>query len=75
MAACFLVGEILSLALLAGAGRVDLRQLLVAAALMPALLIGAWLSQATHHRVEGPLLRGIVLASALVSGVVLIVQG
>ncbi|WP_248579858.1 sulfite exporter TauE/SafE family protein [Nocardioides sp. InS609-2] len=75
MAACFLVGEILSLALLAGAGRVSLHQLLIAAALMPALLIGAWLSQTTHHRVEGPMLRGIVLAFALVSGVVLIVQG
>lgn len=75
MAACFLVGEVLSLALLAGAGRVSLHQLLIAAALMPALLVGAWLSHATHHRVEGPLLRGIVLAFALVSGLVLIVQG
>lgn len=75
MAACFLVGEILSLALLAGAGRVSPHQLLVSAALMPALAVGAWLSHATHQRVEGPLLRAIVLAFALVSGLVLVVQG
>ncbi len=75
MAACFLIGEILSLALLAGAGRVTWDQLLIAAGLMPALGAGAWLSHATHHRVDGPGLRALVLVFALVSGLVLVVQG
>jgi uncharacterized membrane protein YfcA len=75
VAVCFLVGEVLSLALLAVTGKVDARQLEVALLLVPALVAGALLSRSVHHRVDGPLMRSLVLAFALVSGAVLIVQG
>jgi uncharacterized membrane protein YfcA len=75
VAVCFLVGEIISLALLAATGKVDARQLEVALLLVPALVAGALLSRSVHHRVDGPLMRSLVLGFALISGAVLILQG
>jgi uncharacterized membrane protein YfcA len=75
LAFCFLVGQLISLALLAGVGRVNASQLRVALALVPAVVVGAALSRLAHRRLDGRLLRGIVLAFATISGLVLILRG
>lgn len=75
VAVCFLAGEVISLALLAATGKVNSHQIEVALLLVPALVLGALLSGAIHHRVDGPLMRSLVLGFALISGVVLILQG
>jgi uncharacterized membrane protein YfcA len=75
VALCFLIGEVLSLALLWATGNITRDQLGVAAMLLPALMLGGLLSQAVHHRLEGSVMRGIVLGFALVSGVAVLFQG
>ncbi|MEV7543582.1 sulfite exporter TauE/SafE family protein [Streptomyces sp. NPDC089915] len=72
VALCFLVGEVVSLALLLATGQGTTAQLGWAAALLPALAVGAWLSRLAHHRIDAGRMRPLVLAFALVSGVVLI---
>lgn len=67
--------HMISLALLAATGKVSSHQIEVALLLVPALVLGALLSGAIHHRVDGPLMRSLVLGFALISGVVLILQG
>ena len=75
VAVCFLVGELISLVVLAISGRVQGVQFLSALWLLPVLLIGMWLSHQIHARVNNRLLRKFVLGFALVSGVILIVKG
>ncbi len=72
VALCFLVGEVVSLALLLAAGRGTPAQLGWAVALLPALAAGAWLSRLAHHRIDAARMRPLVLGFALVSGAVLI---
>lgn len=74
VAACFLVGEVISLVILAIAGRLHAEQLLAALVLTPAVLLGSALSQMAHSRVNGPFLRFAVLAFAIVSGLFLILK-
>lgn len=74
VAVCFLVGEVISLAVLGIGGQVDGGTLLAAVALLPFLALGSFASRFTHHRLDGPLLRYLVLSFAIVSGVVVIVQ-
>ena len=74
VAVCFLVGEVISLAVLGIGGQVDGGTLLAAVALLPFLAVGSFASRFTHHRLDGPLLRYLVLSFAIVSGVVVIVQ-
>ncbi|WP_225803296.1 sulfite exporter TauE/SafE family protein [Streptomyces sp. NK15101] len=71
VAACFLAGEVASLALLFATGRGDTADLGLALALTPAIGVGAWLSRLVHHRVDARRMRLFVLVFALVSGVVL----
>lgn len=73
IACCFLVGEIISLIILAAAGQVHLDQLLWAIYLLPALAIGSVASRIVHHRIDAKRLRQGVLLFALVSGVILLV--
>jgi hypothetical protein len=75
VAGCFLLGELVSLGVLAAIGRVTLQQARSAALLLPFLLVGALLSSWIRHGVNGRLLRGLVLAFALISGAVLMVRG
>jgi uncharacterized protein len=75
VALCFVVGEVLSLALLAANGQVRATQLQTALLLVPALAIGAVTSRWVHHRVDGPAMRIVVLTFALVSGAVLLLRG
>ncbi|MFI8949769.1 TSUP family transporter [Streptomyces sp. NPDC053750] len=72
VAACFLVGEVASLALLFATGKAQASELGWALALLPAIAAGAWLSRLVHHRLDARRMRLFVLVFALVSGVVLI---
>lgn len=74
IALCFLVGELVSLAALMAAGRIDGAQLQAASQLLPALVLGAVLSRMAHRHLDGRLLRGFVQAFALVSGAALLWQ-
>jgi hypothetical protein len=72
IALCFLVGEVVSLATLLAAGRIDSAQLVAALSLLPALLVGAGLSRVVHERINGRFLRAFVQVFAITSGVVLL---
>ncbi|MET9992096.1 sulfite exporter TauE/SafE family protein [Streptomyces mutabilis] len=71
VAACFLVGEVASLALLFGTGEAHVTELGQAVVLLPAIAVGAWLSRLVHHRLDARRTRLFVLVFALVSGLVL----
>jgi uncharacterized membrane protein YfcA len=73
IAACFFIGEVFSLALLAGTGRLPAGQWLAAAWLLPALAVGGLVSQGLHGRVDGAKLRISMLVFAVLSGVVCLV--
>jgi len=74
VAACFLVGEVISLVILAITGKITGDQIGTALILLPAVLVGAVGSRLVHHRLEGALMRRVVLGFALVSGLVVMVQ-
>lgn len=71
VAASFLLGEVVSIALLLARGVGGRAEALEALWLLPALLVGMALSSRVHHRVDSSRLRFLVLVFALVSGVVL----
>lgn len=75
VAGCFLLGELLSVGALAAIGRTTSRQALSAALLLPFLAIGGLVSSFIRHRLNGRLLRGLVLIFAVTSGVILIARG
>jgi uncharacterized membrane protein YfcA len=74
IAFCFLVGELISLATLAVAGRTNATQFEAALLLVPPLVLGAMLSRHVHHRLDGRVLRAFVLVFAIVSGAVLLLR-
>ena len=74
VAVCFLVGEIISLIVLAFSGQVSTETLMTTAWMLPFLAVGSFLSRYVHHRLDGPVLRYIVLGFAIVSGIIVIVQ-
>jgi uncharacterized membrane protein YfcA len=74
IAACFLAGEILSVALLAGAGRLGHGQMALAGELIPFVVVGAAISGVLHRRLNGNRLRPLVLAFAIVSGAACLVR-
>ncbi len=73
LAACFFVGEVVSLALLAAAGRLHGEQAVAAAWLLPALGLGVVGTRWFYGRLNGRPLRLAMLAFALLSGVVCLV--
>lgn len=75
VATCFVIGEIVSLAVLFATGEAHLAQLTTALWFAPALAAGALLSRWVHHRVDGARMRAIVLVFAIASGLLLIVTG
>lgn len=75
VAVCFVVGELVSLGLLAATDEVDAQQIRTALLLLPAVVVGAALSRIVHRRVDGPLMRALALGFALISGIVLLVAG
>ena len=72
IAFCFLVGEIVSLVLLAAAGRLAGEAVQAATILLPAVLAGTGASQLAHRRVGQRQLRIGVLLFSILSGLVLI---
>ncbi|WP_454623545.1 sulfite exporter TauE/SafE family protein [Brucella anthropi] len=74
VAVCFFVGEVMSVVVLAVAGRIATHQILAAFYLMPAVLIGTALSRRTHHIISPKALRLGVLVFALISGLFLILR-
>ena len=74
VAACFLIGEVISLVILQMSDSISADQLRTAVLLLPAVIVGALLSRLVHHRLDGRLMRHLVLGFALVSGVVVTVQ-
>jgi uncharacterized protein len=74
VAACFLIGEVISLAVLALSHKATPDQIRSAFVLLPAVVVGALASRLVHHRLDGRLMRYVVLGFALVSGVVVLVQ-
>jgi uncharacterized protein len=74
IAVCFLAGELMSLGLLAATGRVGAGQLAAAGALVPALAFGSLLSRRFHRRLDGRVLRAVVLAFSLASAIAVLVR-
>jgi uncharacterized membrane protein YfcA len=75
IAVCFLVGEIVSLAVLFASGRVGTPQFAGAALLLPALVVGGLASRYMHLRVNARFMRGFVLLFATTSALVLLFKG
>ncbi len=73
LAACFLVGEVVSLVLLAATGRLHGEQVVAAAWLLPALGLGVVGTRWSYGRLNGRPLRVAMLVFALLSGVVCLV--
>ncbi len=74
LAVCFLVGEVMSLALLSATGRVSAEAVRAAFLLAPALAAGAALSRGLHQRLDGRLLRAAVLLLALASAAAVLLR-
>jgi uncharacterized membrane protein YfcA len=75
IAACFLIGQMFSLIALVAAERADLNQIALAALLVPALAVGGMMSHLSHRVIGAVWMRRLLLAFAIVSGLVLIVRG
>jgi uncharacterized protein len=74
IASCFVIGEVISLAILAVAGHASMAQAPDALVLVPALAAGAYASRFSRERVNARVLRTIVLGFALASAAVLVVR-
>lgn len=74
VALCFLVGEVISLIVLMIGGKVGSDTLLVSVQMLPFLVLGSYASKFVHHRLDGPLLRYLVLGFSSISGIVVILQ-
>jgi uncharacterized membrane protein YfcA len=73
LAVCFLVGELMSLLLLALTGRLHQGQWKAVLWLLPALAAGGVLSHWSHGRIDGRPMRLAMLGFAIVSGIVCLV--
>jgi uncharacterized membrane protein YfcA len=73
VAACFLVGELFSIALLLGTARLPWEQLAAAVLLLPPLALGLAFSGRAGQRVGGPRFRALILGFAILSGLVCLV--
>lgn len=74
MAMCFLVGELMSLAILLFMGKVQTHHLTVALQLLPALAVGAIASRYVHTRINARVMRLFVQAFAVLSGLALLLK-
>lgn len=74
VAVCFLVGEVISLVVLAIGGQVTGATLQTTLIMLPFLAIGSFISRYVHHRLDGPVLRYMVLGFAIISGAIVIIQ-
>lgn len=74
VASCFLVGEVISLIVLGFGGELELHTFMLSAALLPVVALGAFASKFVHHRLDGPIVRYLVLGFAIISGIAVILQ-
>jgi uncharacterized membrane protein YfcA len=74
LAASFLFGTILSTATLGVAGEVTLADCVLAAALVPLIIVGTWIGRQAHDVLDRRWLRPAVLAFATVSAVVVLID-
>ncbi|MGP7734776.1 MULTISPECIES: sulfite exporter TauE/SafE family protein [Oceanimonas] len=74
VATCFLIGELVSLLVLALNGRLQPELLQPVAGLLPALAVGLVLSQLVHRRLDARSLRRFVLLFAFTSGTLVLFQ-
>lgn len=74
LATCFLVGELMSLALLWWAGRTTGAHLVAALQLLPALVLGALASRLAHVHLDARRLRLFVVVFSVTSGAVLLLR-
>lgn len=74
VAACFLVGEAISIVVLSFTGKITAATMIATIGLLPFLAAGSLLSRFVHQRLSGPLLRYIVLGFSIISGAVVIIQ-
>ena len=75
VALSFLIGEVISLGVLAASGRMPLSPLMQLLWLMPALAAGVAASNAIHQRINARALRVSVLVFAIVSGAFILLRG
>jgi len=69
VALCFLIGEVVSLVVLAGSGHLESSGITPMIWLLPALLAGMLLSHRVHKSINGRFLRNFVMVFAITSGV------
>lgn len=74
IAACFLIGEVISLVMLWVGGRVGVGSMVDALYFMPAVFVGVYLSRLVHHRIGGKGLRAGVMVFAIAAGLFLMVR-
>ncbi len=74
IAACFLIGEIISLIMLAIGGRITASLLIDSLYFLPAILLGVYLSRKVHHHIKGTGLRIGVMVFAIAAGVFLTIR-
>jgi len=74
VALCFLVGEVISLFVLVVSGKVVSSTLIMSVKMLPFLALGSFASRFVHHKLDGALLRYLVLGISGVSGVVVLLQ-
>ncbi|MGP9764115.1 sulfite exporter TauE/SafE family protein [Halomonas sp. AOP13-D3-9] len=72
VAACFLIGEVFSLIVLALGGRVGCDHLIAASLLIPVVVLGSFLSRYAHAHIPAARLRVAVLMLSILGGLVLI---
>lgn len=74
VALCFLIGELVSLLVLAGSGRLQVETLEPVLWMLPALLLGMALSHWIHRSVNDRFLRRFVMLFAIASGALVLVK-
>lgn len=74
IALCFAIGEAVSLGMLSVTGQITPDKFVSALQLVPAVIVGAFISQHIHHHFNGKVLRISVMGFAIVSGAAILYQ-
>lgn len=74
IALCFAIGEAVSLTMLSFTGQINAGRFVSALLLVPPVILGAFISQHVHQRLNGKRLRISVMAFAIVSGAAILYQ-
>ncbi|MFX1675868.1 sulfite exporter TauE/SafE family protein [Paraburkholderia sp. A2WS-5] len=74
IALCFAIGEAVSLVMLSFTGQINLDRFVSALLLVPPVILGAFISQHVHRRLNSKVLRISVMGFAIVSGAAILYQ-